>query len=246
LRQQMRGYYAAPLHAPQSILDVGCGTGIWPKEMADIFPNATVIGCDLLTPPSDDPSLTGGIQIAPPNYTFKAANVLEGLPFGDRSFDFVHQRLLNSAIPTMQWSRVANELARVTRPGGWIELVECDVAQGNGPGLEAIKQWILAFCDRRGLNPARQPSEYVAFLHNAGLTNIVARRIDLPVGSAKGRNGQLAEADFNALVTTFRPALIASGLATEAEYDAAVSAMKDELAQRGTIWPFYIVYGQLG
>src|SRR5579871_605328 len=44
LRQAFKGNYAAPLHAPSSILDVGCGTGRWAKEMALIFPGANVVG----------------------------------------------------------------------------------------------------------------------------------------------------------------------------------------------------------
>lgn len=29
------------------MLDIGTGTGLWAIEMADLFPNATVIGTDL-------------------------------------------------------------------------------------------------------------------------------------------------------------------------------------------------------
>lgn len=39
--------YEAPLEDPEQILDIGTGTGIWAIEMADMFPNAEVIGTDL-------------------------------------------------------------------------------------------------------------------------------------------------------------------------------------------------------
>lgn len=37
----------APLSNPMRILDVGTGTGIWAMEMADKYPESTIIGTDL-------------------------------------------------------------------------------------------------------------------------------------------------------------------------------------------------------
>lgn len=39
--------YFAPLTKPKRILDIGTGTGIWPIEMAELFPAASIIGTDL-------------------------------------------------------------------------------------------------------------------------------------------------------------------------------------------------------
>lgn len=39
--------HLAPLSKPTRILDVGTGTGIWAMEMADQYPESTVIGTDL-------------------------------------------------------------------------------------------------------------------------------------------------------------------------------------------------------
>jgi 2-polyprenyl-3-methyl-5-hydroxy-6-metoxy-1,4-benzoquinol methylase len=44
----LRGlHYLAPIDKPNRILDVGTGTGIWAQEMAELFPDAEVIGTDL-------------------------------------------------------------------------------------------------------------------------------------------------------------------------------------------------------
>jgi ubiquinone/menaquinone biosynthesis C-methylase UbiE len=96
--------------------DVGCGTGRWVIEMARTFPGAQVVGLDIEPPQSG--------QILPPNARFVQANLLDGLPFADRSFDFTHQRLMVLAIPAAHWSAVVGELVRVTHPGGWVELLE--------------------------------------------------------------------------------------------------------------------------
>lgn len=58
------------------------------------------------------------------NYTFVQGNILEQLPFAPMSFDFIHQRMLNFGIPRDKWQHVLQELLRVTRLGGWIELME--------------------------------------------------------------------------------------------------------------------------
>ncbi len=39
--------YLAPIVDPKTVLDIGTGTGIWAIEMADQYPDATVIGTDL-------------------------------------------------------------------------------------------------------------------------------------------------------------------------------------------------------
>src|SRR6476660_204948 len=44
LRYALRGNYAAPIGQTLSILDVGTGSGRWAVEMAQLFPNANVVG----------------------------------------------------------------------------------------------------------------------------------------------------------------------------------------------------------
>src|SRR5258708_39419939 len=53
LRYAFRGLYAAPLRNPRDILDVGTGTGLWAREMAQLFPLARVVGLALAPPPHD-------------------------------------------------------------------------------------------------------------------------------------------------------------------------------------------------
>ncbi len=140
LRYAMRGIYAAPVERPGGILDAGCGTGRWALEMATIFPDANVVGVDIAQPPVEDPTTLAGFQARPDNFAFIQSNILEApLPFADNTFDYTHMRLLFLAIPADRWPGVIRELVRVTRPGGWVELVEGGFSQGVGPSLRPLQ-----------------------------------------------------------------------------------------------------------
>ncbi len=140
LRFALQGNYAAPVTRPASILDVGTGTGRWAREVALEFPAAKITAVDITPPPADEPAAPGALNLRPPNYTFAAANVLEGLPFPDASFDFVHMRLLYLAIPHDRWPSVVSELVRVARPGGWVESLEGGLAAHEGPMMALMQR----------------------------------------------------------------------------------------------------------
>ncbi len=90
LRYMLRGNYAAPLQRVTSILDVGCGTGRWAMEMARLFPEANVIGLDLVAPPQDDAGSAQALgELRPENYVFMQGNVLDGLPWEDARQDHI-------------------------------------------------------------------------------------------------------------------------------------------------------------
>ncbi len=137
LRYALRGNYAAPVRNPTGVLDVGSGTGRWAIEMANLFPRARVVGLDV-NPPPVDLMAEGGMDMRPPNYSFVAGNILEGLPFAEPGFDFVHMRALVTAIPHDRWPFVISELARVARPGGWVESLEVTFLEGGGPAVNQL------------------------------------------------------------------------------------------------------------
>src|SRR5579859_7604165 len=101
LRAALRGNYKAPVDRPVAILDVGSGTGQWAFDLCAEFPRATVVGLDLVP---------GKLALGPPNYRHVKANVLEGLPFADGTFDYVHQRLMVTALPVSTWPDVLTDL----------------------------------------------------------------------------------------------------------------------------------------
>ncbi len=239
LRHTLRGNYAAPINNPRSILDVGSGTGRWAMEMAALFPNANVIGVDI-TPPATENMAS---VVIPRNYTFTPGNILEGLRFPDGAFDFVHMRLLLFAIPEARWPDVTRELARVTRPGGWIELVETGPQQRGGPAMDQLVDWITQASVKRGVNPLLGP-RISDFLKMAGMTNVVGRGVALPVGAYGGRVGRLAETDVFGVVGGVKGLVTSMGIASPEAYDRAMQQAHADLASHQCILPFYIAYGQ--
>ncbi len=210
LRYALRANFLAPIRSPASILDVGCGTGRWPREVARTFPVARVVGVDLEPAPS--PASTPALDLAAQsNYKFVAGNVLQGLPFPDASFDFVHQRLLMGAIPAPRWANVVRELVRVTRPGGWVELVEALPAAGGGRALATLNVWMLQATARRGVDVA-VAHKLPALLQGAGLVGIATRELDLPVGSRRGHLGTMAETQYLSLFESLRGMIVGQGM----------------------------------
>ncbi|KAI9322160.1 S-adenosyl-L-methionine-dependent methyltransferase [Dichotomocladium elegans] len=124
-----------PLNA--NILDIGCGSGSWVMEVAIDHPNAHVTGIDM----ADMFPTT----IRPENVTFQLCNILDGLPYPDNTFDFVHMRQLIVALRGTEWPMVLCEIYRVLKPGGLVQLVESDftVHRGQDPFIASKLETLL-------------------------------------------------------------------------------------------------------
>ena len=245
LRQAFQGNFLAPVGNPLAILDVGTGTGRWAREVATVFPSANVIGLDLNAPPVDEKAEAGGEEMRPPNYGFVPGNILEGLPFADASYDFVHMRLLVLALPHDRWPFVANELIRVTRPSGWVESVEVIADERGGPAVDQIMGWVAAMVQRRGIDIA-DGSRVGALLQAQGLVNVVNRRVEVPIGVHGGRLGRLMATDILNGMQALRGPLEALSLTTAAEFDHVFAEAQRamESPRVHCVAPFYIAYGQ--
>ena len=239
LRQALSGNYRAPIKRSKNILDVGCGTGRWAQEIAQTFPDANVIGLDIFDPPAEANTST-----KPSNYQFVMADVLKGLPFSSYQFDFIHQRSLGCAIPATRWLQVVNELVRVTRPGGMVELVEPDnTFQNAGPACSQVQQWIIAACQRRSIDP-REATQIAAYLQVAGLENVKAETFTLPVGQWGGRLGSTTATNMRAACLAMKPLVLQHLGVSSGEYDRLLEHMFKECEQHRSRFIIYVAYGQ--
>ena len=236
LRAALGAHYLAPLDRPAEILDVGCGTGQWAYELCAELPDALVVGFDLA--PSKRPW--------PPAYGCVRGNLLQGLPFASDRFDFVHQRALVSGVPVDAWPSVCLDLARVVRPGGWVELVECPPwFESAGPVTRHLCEMLQRLLLARGLDSA---GSVVAALDDhlarSGLVDIRRRELDLRVGEWGGRVGSLMATDCRALFFRLAAAFEAAFGIGDHEYRGLVTAMQHEWEQYHTMYRFVFALGR--
>lgn len=236
LRAALGADYVAPLGHPAEILDVGCGTGQWAYELCVEFPAALVVGFDLQ--PSKRPW--------PPGYRCVQGNLLQGLPFRDDRFDFVHQRAMISGIPVQSWPTVCRDLVRVVRPGGWVELVECPPwFESAGPLTSRVCGMLQRILLARGLDSAGTVvASLDDHLSRSGLADIGKRALDLPVGEWGGRVGSLMATDCRALFFRLAPAFEGALGIGGHEYREMISAMQQEWEQHHTTYRFQFAVGR--
>jgi SAM-dependent methyltransferase len=198
LRAALPGNYIAPVHEPGAILDVGSGTGQWAYDLCAQFPDAIVYGLDLVP---------RKVHERPVNYRHIKANVLQGLPFADGSFDFVHQRLMVTALPLATWPDVVRDLLRVTRPGGWVELVEGgDGIEPRGPATKRLFELAGQLQAAYGLDSTGSVSNVLDdYLRLAGADAVEMRSVAVPIGDWGGQVGSLMASDFRTTFTSLCP-----------------------------------------
>lgn len=134
------------LRAGARILDAGCGTGEGTRRLAALFPEATLLGVDVLE---------GHLELAraraaplAPRVRFERRSIFH-LEEPDDRFDLVVCRHVLQAIEHPE--RALAELVRVTRPGGRLHLIAEDYAMihfspapGGPPRRDASGFWPAA------------------------------------------------------------------------------------------------------
>lgn len=86
--------------------------------MATDYPQASVHATDIAPV---QPS-----TVKPRNLTFGIDDITQPLPYETGTFDFVRMRFLIFGLKADQWQPIINELARIVKPGGYLELSEPD------------------------------------------------------------------------------------------------------------------------
>ncbi|CAG8502842.1 2358_t:CDS:2 [Ambispora gerdemannii] len=145
--------FLAPVHKQLGlgnarVLELGCQTGEWVLEVSEKYPLAKVWGIDTSNYfPSSIPL----------NSTFLHHNIiLNGLPFADNTFDFVHARCLAFTFTDIEWEqKIIKELLRVLKPGtGWLSLLEINLFYKiEGQNTAKLTEYMKLFLNEKKMNP---------------------------------------------------------------------------------------------
>ncbi|KAI8799331.1 S-adenosyl-L-methionine-dependent methyltransferase [Cladochytrium replicatum] len=197
------------------VLDVGCGSGIWLAEMNRDFPNGIYYGVDMET--SDFAQIFQEIS-GKGRINLVEGNVLERLPFDDNTFDYIHQQMLVYAVPEARWPHVIAELARVLKPGGYIDLVEINtvqIAQNQNETMQKNNDIFIQAFLSRGIN-LTMPKDLGRYLQqNGSFVNIDFIRRTAPIGW-DGEVGYLWQVDAEKALLGMAPFFAAAfGMTTE-------------------------------
>lgn len=219
--------------------------GIWAIEAADVFPSATIYGNDLspIQP-----------RWVPPNVRFEVDDVEDEWAWGTKKFDFIHSRDMigsiadwpkyleniytSDALPVIR--RKATNQIRHLNEGGYIELQEFDFTKilTDADSLPATAQTtyrdnLFKASEKYG-KPFDLITKYARMLREAGFTNIVQRKFQVPVGtwprnSQQKRMGALCHAVLSAGAEAYALKMCTSALGMELE--AVNKVIQDYIAE---------------
>lgn len=115
------------------ILDLGCGTGEITRRLAERYPDADLLGIDILETNlalARRDSAAFGARIS-----YEQGDAF-ALRHADAGFDLVVCRHMSQAVP--DFPRVLAEITRVLKPGGWLHLLSEDYGMLHMPATASF------------------------------------------------------------------------------------------------------------
>ncbi|KAK2809256.1 hypothetical protein FQN50_003897 [Emmonsiellopsis sp. PD_5] len=162
------------------ILDLGCGTGMWAIEMANLYKNAYVLGIDLAAMHP----MTG----VPPNCDFQTPRDFESPWFlGEDSWDMIHLQMGCGSVSS--WPNLYRRVIQHLRPGtGYFEQVEIDFeprCHSDLPPDQPLHQWYQNLKDAtdQAMKPIAHNRSTTHMLKEAGFVDIQHRMLGLPLNT---------------------------------------------------------------
>jgi len=217
------------------VLDVGCGPGMWTMEMASEFQQSTFAGVESaeLFPNT----------VVPQNTNFQVVDPPIPLPFEDATFDYVHQRMRYNEYKKEEWKPAVSEIVRVTKIGGWVELIESDMDISKaGEATKYLADKAYKFAEDSGIHTSVS-RELGNFLRDAGLDKVEEKTVVVPSGNWGGNIGALFKEDMHRIFTAVK--FQTSGQEMDLkDYDDKMKRMLEEVEENKSYSTFRIAIGQ--
>ncbi|GBB98385.1 hypothetical protein RclHR1_03210006 [Rhizophagus clarus] len=221
-----------------SVLDIGCCAGTWVLDMAQKYPQSSFIGIDIsrMYPSSDK---------TPLNVIFLQHNILEGLPWPPNTFDFVYKRFLSLSFTLKDLTKMVNEITRVTKIGGWIEVMNYGNSMKNsGKATKKLMDALKEFHESKHIF-VLNIKESVKMLEDTGsITNIKYEENYTPIGKWNGQIGDLMMSIFMSAFNSYKLFLAPFMNITIEQFDVLLSEMEKEFNDHQSYVHTYRVYGK--
>ncbi|MEO5560137.1 MAG: class I SAM-dependent methyltransferase, partial [Dokdonella sp.] len=225
------------------ILDLGCGTGEITRRLAERYPQAEVIGVDILD---------GNLAIARrDNGAFGERVRYEvgdafALTYAEQTFDLVVCRHMSQAVP--DFPRVLDEIGRVLKRGAWLHLLSEDYAMLRMPrgARDPDRFWVdtvLPYLESIGCD-GRIGRHSPALLEQRGYTNLA---VDYVIVDTL----RVLRATFAGILIAWRDGYVAplaeasrrEPADVRADFDAMIAAI--ETPPGYVVWHVPVVSGRL-
>ena len=164
------------LNGVQRVLDLACGPGGWPLEVAYTYSDMEIVGVDISERMIAYANAQAQVQQRT-NVSFQVMDILKQLAFPEASFDLVNARFLSSFMLRDKWPLLFREVLRVLRPGGIMRLTEPEAGMSNKLHFEKTLHLGMQAMNRAGLNFSPNGYHY-------GIVHMLPsffRQVDLPI-----------------------------------------------------------------
>lgn len=230
----------------QQVLDVGCGNGEWARRLSKEYPHIHVIGVDTSLPLIQEAvkrAREGGITTVS-FYQFKTTQALD---FPGESFDVIHVHSLASFISTAMWSRILDEMIRLLRIGGWLNIVDYEHGTTSSQAFNRLAA--MGMAGVRALGGSIAPSSptlgvaarLYGFLVDAGLIDVSysVHALDYGINSHPGTKAFLN--DFVIDMMNFKPFVLQLGLTDSETFDALLDQTRLDFYQPDSCGYAYLI-----
>jgi ubiquinone/menaquinone biosynthesis C-methylase UbiE len=232
------------------LLDVACGPGGWAREVARQFPDVEIMGIDISERMINYANAYVQVEHLD-NIDFQVGDVTRPFEMSEESFNLVNARGMLGFLHRQMWPQVVNELARVTRSGGYIVLTETDdFGHSNSLAFERYQSFILQAVAKAGLSQHPLGSHWGAtamlraHLLAAGCQQIrvVSHLLDYSAGT---RANESIYKNFSISHKLIQPFLLKMGVATQEELDTLYDqCFTDMLSDSfSALWCFVTAWG---
>jgi hypothetical protein len=160
-------------------------------------------------------------------------------------FTVVHQRLLIAALRRHEWEKTIQEMYRVLKPGGWVQLFEMKIWT-SGPALAKQLELMYRYSDARGTMWRDITQAIPVFLGRSGFINIHEDVRRTPLGVWAGQDGVDGNSNLLGIMEGIKSHILDGGgfgiVETESEYDELTEQVLKELDNTpgsGTDWSMF-------